>query len=48
VDGPFAMIFGLIAAVIYGGYRIDRTYHEKITDKLAERKKQSQQADNLA
>ena len=35
VDGPFAMIFGLIAAVIYAGYRIDRSYHQQIKEKLA-------------
>ena len=38
VDGPFAMIFGLIAAIIYSGYRIDRRYHSQITEKLAQRK----------
>ncbi len=36
VDGPFAMLFGLIAACIYAGYRIDRDYHEEIKSKLAE------------
>lgn len=38
VDGPFAMIFGLIAAVLYAGYRIDKKYHAKIQIQLAERK----------
>ena len=34
VDGPFAMVFGLIAACIYAGYRIDHKYHEQIKLKL--------------
>jgi len=38
VDGPFAMIFGLIAAVIYSGYRIDQKYHEQIKLKLSQAK----------
>ena len=41
VDGPFAMIFGLIAAVLYAGYRIDKNYHAKIQIQLAERKAKS-------
>lgn len=35
VDGPFAMIFGLIAAFVYSGYRIDRSYHQRVKEKLA-------------
>ena len=36
VDGPFAMIWGLIAAALYAGYRIDKKSHVKIQLKLAE------------
>ena len=36
VDGPFAMIFGLIAACIYAGYRIDHQYHADIKRRLDE------------
>ncbi len=46
VDGPFAMIFGLIAAVIYAGYRIDRAYHDEIKIKLAQRREQAQSSDH--
>ena len=38
IDGPFAMVWGLIAAVIYGGYKIDKEYHRQIQEKLEERK----------
>ena len=38
IDGPFAMIWGLIAAVIYAGYRIDRKTHEAIQNQLVARK----------
>ena len=38
IDGPFAMIWGLIAAVLYAGYRIDRRAHEKIREQLLARK----------
>ncbi len=37
VDGPFAMIWGLIAAVIYGGYKIDKAYYERIRQGLKEK-----------
>jgi len=37
VDGPFALVWGLIAAVLYAGYRIDKAYHAEIQHKLAER-----------
>ena len=37
IDGPFAMVWGLIAAVFYAGYRITKTYHAEIQRKLAER-----------
>ena len=35
VDGPFAMIWGLVAAAFYAGYRIDKKYHADIQRKLA-------------
>lgn len=37
IDGPFAMIWGLIAAVIYGGYKIDKAYYERIRQGLKEK-----------
>jgi glycoside/pentoside/hexuronide:cation symporter, GPH family len=37
IDGPFAMVWGLLAAVIYAGYRIDRVYHDDIRKQLVER-----------
>jgi GPH family glycoside/pentoside/hexuronide:cation symporter len=37
VDGPFAMVWGLIAAVFYAGYRIDKKYHAKIRAALRAR-----------
>jgi GPH family glycoside/pentoside/hexuronide:cation symporter len=39
IDGPFAMVWGLIAAVIYSGYKIDKAYHERISLELQERQK---------
>jgi GPH family glycoside/pentoside/hexuronide:cation symporter len=44
IDGPFAMIWGLIAAVIYAGYRIDRAYHTRIQEALLEKKQANRQA----
>ena len=38
IDGPFAMIWGLLAAVIYRGYRIDRRYHSQVQADLAARR----------
>ena len=38
IDGPFAMVWGLIAAVIYSGYRIDKKYHTEVQRDLAARK----------
>jgi Na+/melibiose symporter-like transporter len=42
VEGPFAMVWGLIAACLYAGYRIDKKYHAEIQQTLlrlrAERK----------
>ena len=37
IDGPFAMIWGLIAACIYAGYRIDKAYHAKVRAELNSR-----------
>jgi len=41
LDGPFAMIWGLIAACIYAGYRIDRAYHANIREQLQKRSNNS-------
>ena len=40
VDGPFAMVWGLIAACLYAGYRIDRRYHADIRRQLEARRAQ--------
>ena len=37
IDGPFAMVWGLLAACCYAGYRINRPYHAEIQRKLRER-----------
>ena len=37
VDGPFAMIGGIIAAFVYLGYRIDKSALSSIQTKLSER-----------
>ena len=37
VDGPFAMIGGIIAGVVYLGYRIDKSVHEQTREALAAR-----------
>ena len=37
IDGPFAMIWGLIAAVIYAGYKIDKAEHQRIRTGLDEK-----------
>ncbi len=37
VDGPFAMVWGLIAAFFYAGYRINKTDHERIQTQLKAR-----------
>jgi len=37
VDGPFAMVWGLIAACLYAGYRIDKRYHADIQRQLEAR-----------
>jgi len=34
VDGPFAMVWGLIAAFFYAGYRIDKGSYEKVQEQL--------------
>ncbi len=38
VDGPFAMFWGLAAAVLYGRYKINKTYHDEIQRQLLARK----------
>ena len=43
IDGPFAMIWGLIAAVIYAGYKIDKKTHETIQRGLSARRNESDQ-----
>ncbi len=40
IDGPFAMVWGLIAAVIYSGYRIDKKYHAELQKDLAARRQE--------
>ena len=37
IDGPFAMFWGIIAAFVYLGYRLDRKRHEEIRAQLDER-----------
>ena len=37
VDGPFAMIGGVIAGIVYLGYRIDKTAHAEIREQLNRR-----------
>ena len=37
VDGPFAMIGGIIAGIVYLGYRIDKSVHEQTREALAAR-----------
>ena len=37
VDGPFAMVGGVIAGVVYLGYRIDKAAHAEIRERLKER-----------
>lgn len=37
LDGPFAMIWGLIAAIFYSGYKITNKYHAEIRQKLNEK-----------
>jgi Na+/melibiose symporter-like transporter len=45
IDGPFAMVWGLLAAVIYAGYKIDKKTHQDIQAQLLARK---QARDELA
>ena len=37
VDGPFAMFWGIIAAFVYAGYKIDKQRHTEIREQLARR-----------
>jgi len=41
IDGPFAMIWGLIAAGIYAGYRIDKAYHQNVQTQLMKKSTQN-------
>lgn len=41
VDGPFAMIGGVIAGIVYLGYRIDKTAHADIREQLKRRAAQA-------
>jgi GPH family glycoside/pentoside/hexuronide:cation symporter len=43
VDGPFAMVWGLIAAIIYAGYKIDKAYYERIRKGLQEKAEANQE-----
>jgi Na+/melibiose symporter-like transporter len=38
VDGPFALVWGVLASLIYRGYRIDRARHAEIRRELARRR----------
>lgn len=38
VDGPFAMVWGLVAAGLYGRYKINKSYHDDIMRQLQARK----------
>jgi len=40
IDGPFAMIWGLIAAAFYAGYRIDRNRHTQVQRQLSDQRAQ--------
>ena len=44
VDGPFAMVWGLIAAALYARYGITRAYHAQIQRQLRERAEMAQAA----
>lgn len=37
IDGPFAMFWGVVAAFVYMGYRIDRQRHAAIREQLEQR-----------
>ena len=37
VDGPFAMVGGVIAGLVYLGYRIDKAAHAEIQARLKKR-----------
>lgn len=41
IDGPFAMIWGLMAAVLYAGYRIDKRHHADVQARLVELRERS-------
>lgn len=41
IDGPFAIVWGLIAACFYAGYRSTKSYHAEIQRKLQQRAAES-------
>jgi len=42
IDGPFAMVWGLIAAFFYAGYRINKTSYEKVQQQLRVQRSENQ------
>ena len=38
IEGPFAMIWGLIAAIFYAGYRIDKGSYERVQKQLKQQR----------
>ncbi len=38
IEGPFAMVWGLIAAIFYAGYRIDKSSYERVQEQLKEQR----------
>ncbi len=38
IDGPFAMLWGIVGSFVYLGYRIDRQRYEEIRTQLDQRK----------
>ena len=38
VEGPFAIVWGLIAALFYAGYRVDRASYERVQEQLREQR----------
>ena len=47
IDGPFAMVWGLIAALIYTGYKIDKQTLEGIQQQLATIKKSERNPNDI-
>ncbi|HIG40776.1 MAG TPA: MFS transporter [Gammaproteobacteria bacterium] len=38
IDGPFAMVWGLISAILYAGYKIDKASHARVQQGLESRR----------